>query len=74
MCYSMALESKHNANRLVARNALLQIAITAFKRLESDLCYAHTQAEPAPSGVPLKTYVAVMKLKSTHQFKFIKEG
>lgn len=37
MCYTMTLGSQYEPNRFVARNALLQMVVTAFKRLESDI-------------------------------------
>ena len=37
MMYTLALGAGSDANQLVARNALLQMVVTAFKRMEAEL-------------------------------------
>ena len=48
MCYTMTLGSQFASNRLVARNALLQMVVTAFKRLDTDIA---SQALPAGTNI-----------------------
>jgi hypothetical protein len=56
--YTLALGSGSGANQLVARNALLQMVVTAFKRMEAELASRPPdQRPPSPSRVAVSGQV-----------------